>query len=32
MKNTFDNLISSLDTDKKIISKTEIIYVETLQT
>ena len=32
MKNIFNNLISSLDTDKKIISKTEFIYVETLQT
>ena len=30
MKNTFDNLTSSLDTDKKIIGKTEVIYVETL--
>ena len=32
MKNSFDDLISSLDTDKKRISKIEAMSIETLQT
>lgn len=32
MKNTFDDVISSLDTGKKRISKIEAMSIETLQT